>query len=193
MKIILASASPRRAELLRQIGVSFQQLPVDLDEGLKPGETPIEHVTRLAREKACAGAELAQQQNIHLPVLAADTIIELDAEVMGKPANADHARVMLQALSGKTHYVHTAICLIYGEMQTSELSSSQVEFAELDPAQIERYVASGEPLGKAGAYAIQGAAAQFIKLLHGSYSGVMGLPLYETAELLKSCETHRSS
>jgi septum formation protein len=192
MKIILASASPRRAELLRQIAVSFQQLPVDINEALKSGETPVEHVVRLAREKAQAGAELAQQQNIHLPVLGADTIIELDAEVMGKPIDAAHARVMLQKLSGKTHHVHTAVCLIYGEMQTSALSSSRVEFAQLDPAQIERYVASGEPLDKAGSYAIQGAAAQFIRALHGSYSGVMGLPLYETAELLKSCETRRS-
>ena len=192
MKIILASTSPRRAELLRQIAVSFQQLPVDIDEALKSGETPVEHVVRLAREKAQAGAELAQQQNIHLPVLAADTIIELDAEVMGKPLNDEHARAMLQKLSGKTHHVHTAICLICGEMQTSALSSSRVEFAQLDPARIEHYVASGEPLDKAGGYAIQGAAAQFIKALHGSYSGVMGLPLYETAELLKSCEARRS-
>jgi septum formation protein len=193
MKIILASASPRRAELLRQIGVSFQQLPVDIDEALKPDETPVDHVARLAREKACAGAELALQHEIHLPVLGADTIIELDGEVMGKPVNAEHARTMLQTLSGKTHHVHTAVCLICGEMQIQALSSSRVEFARLCPAEIEHYVASGEPLGKAGAYAIQGAAAQFIKLLHGSYSGVMGLPLYETAELLKSCETRRSS
>jgi septum formation protein len=192
MKIILASGSPRRAELLRQIGVPFQQLPVDIDEALKPDETPVEHVVRLAREKALAGAELAQQREIHLPVLGADTIIELDAEVMGKPTDDAHARAMLQTLSGRTHHVHTAVCLICDERQISALSTSAVEFAPLNPVQIERYVASGESLDKAGGYAIQGAAAQFIKALHGSFSGVMGLPLYETAELLKSCETRCS-
>lgn len=192
MKIILASSSPRRAELLRQIDVSYVQLPVDIDESWKPAEPAVAHVVRLAREKAMAGAELAQQRDIHLPVLGADTIIELDGEVVGKPADAEHARAMLQLLSGKTHQVHTAVCLVCDDMQSAALSTSRVEFAGLTPDQVERYVATGEPLDKAGGYAIQGLAAQFIKNLQGSYSGVMGLPLYEVAELLKSCASPRS-
>jgi septum formation protein len=192
-EIILASASPRRAELLLQIGVSFQLLPAHIDESVKANETGIAHVVRLAREKARAAARLAQQQGLLLPVLGADTIVELDAEILGKPADRAQAGAMLQKLSARTHRVHTALCLICAGAETAVLSSSEVEFAELSPAEIERYVASEEPLDKAGGYAIQGAAAAFIKNLRGSYSGVMGLPLYEVAELLKTCETLRSS
>lgn len=192
-RIILASASPRRAELLCQIGVPFQLLPVDINEAVQANETAIAYVVRLAREKALAGVKLAQLQGCDLPVLGVDTCVELAAEILGKPSDSAQACVMLRKLSGKTHQVHTALCLLHDGIEKTALSSSRVEFAELSAAEIERYVASAEPLDKAGAYAIQGIAAQFIKDLHGSYSGVMGLPLYETAELLKTCETRPSA
>ena len=186
-EIILASASPRRAELLRQIGVCFQLMPVDIDESLKPGESSIDFVMRLACEKARAGAQLAKLKSLDSPVLGADTIVELEADILGKPENPAQARAMLAKLSGKTHQVHTAIALLTRDALQTALSTSVVEFGELTQADIERYVDSGEPLDKAGSYAIQGTAAQFVKSLCGSYSGVMGLPLYETAQLLKTC------
>jgi septum formation protein len=125
-------------------------------------------------------------------VLGADTIVEFEAEILGKPAASEQACRMLQKLSGHSHQVHTAVALVCDGQMSSALSSSVVAFAEISPDQIAAYVASGEPLDKAGAYAIQGAAAQFITSLRGSYSGVMGLPLYETAQLLKTCAQRRS-
>jgi len=186
-EIILASASPRRAELLRQIGVAFRVMPVDIDESLHRGEVAVDYVLRLAREKALAGAGLAHSQALELAVLGADTIVELEGEILGKPVDADHARDMLSRLSGKSHHVHTAISLDRGDEIASALSTSVVVFAKLSEAEIGAYVASGEPMDKAGAYAIQGGAARFVKNLNGSYSGVMGLPLYETVQLLKTC------
>lgn len=189
--IILASASPRRAELLRQINVDFQLLPVDIDETELHEEVAIDYVLRLAREKAEAGAALASARGLDLPVLGADTIVELEGEILGKPRDAGHARDMLQRLSGTAHHVHTAIALVCAGRINVVLNTSVVTFAELSDADIRRYVASGEALDKAGSYAIQGAAAQFIRQLEGSHSGVMGLPLYETAQLLKTCEPRR--
>ncbi len=188
-EIILASASPRRAELLRQIGVSFRVLATEINETVRAGEAASDYVLRLAQEKARTGAELAAAQDIHLPVLAADTIVECDGEILGKPVGAHQAQAMLAMLSARQHVVHTALCIYCAGRLRSVLSSSQVEFAALTPAEIEAYVASGEPLDKAGGYAIQGLGGQFIRNLNGSYSGVMGLPLYETCGLLKSCET----
>lgn len=191
-EIILASASLRRAELLRQLAVEFRVLVTDIDETRRANETGCDYVQRLAQEKAHAGVELARAQGIHLPVLAADTIVECDGEVLGKPRDAKHAQRMLALLSGRRHQVHTAVSLVCAGEQRSALSSSTVEFARLSPTDIDAYVASGEPLDKAGGYAIQGLAARFITRLDGSYSGVMGLPLYETCELFKSCETDQS-
>ncbi len=190
-EIILASASPRRAALLQQIGARFQLMPVDIDESLNPGESGIDFVMRLAREKALAGAQQAKLKSLDFPVLGADTIVELEGEILGKPENPAQAREMLGKLSGKTHRVHTAIALVSHAAPLTALSTSVVEFGELTQADIEHYVDSGEPLDKAGSYAIQGVAAQFVKSLSGSYSGVMGLPLYETAQLLKTCHGSR--
>lgn len=183
-KIILASASPRRLQLLEQIGVQAQINPVNADETQLSGELPLVFVRRLAINKARLGFELMQEHGVELPVLGADTIVELDGEVFGKPEDAEQARSMLAKLSGKVHNVHTAIAIKTVADEYLALSSSQVEFAKLSADVIKAYVASGEPLDKAGSYAIQGVAAQFVKELHGSYSGVMGLPLFETAELL---------
>lgn len=183
-EIVLASASPRRLELLQQIGIHALVMPVQLEELMLDEELPLDFVQRLALEKARAGFELMSQKGIELPVLGSDTIVELDGEVFGKPADIEQAESMLAKLSGRVHNVHTALAVKTAEAEYSALSSSQVEFAVLSNEMIKAYVATGEPLDKAGSYGIQGMAAQFVKKLNGSYSGVMGLPLFETAELL---------
>ena len=185
--IVLASASPRRRELLDQIGIRSHALPVDIDESVLDGETPAQTVQRLAVAKARRAGQRVDGRWRYLPVLGADTVIELDGVLLGKPADAAHARRMLTRLSATTHVVHTAIALLCGERLLQALCSSRVTFGELDAAQIRRYVDSGEPLDKAGGYGIQGSAAAFIRRLEGSYSAVMGLPLYETAQLLAQC------
>ena len=186
-RLILASASPRRRELLEQIGAEFQVHALDMDESMQPGETVLQHVKRLAIEKARLGYKQLSQQGNNLAVLAADTVVEINGEVLGKPADRQQAAVFLTRLSGKKHKVHTAVTLVTATSELTEISSSEVEFTTLSEQQINAYVATGEPLDKAGAYAIQGIAAQFIVNLNGSYSGVMGLPLYETAKLLSAC------
>ncbi len=186
LRLVLASASPRRRELLEQIGVEFHVHALDMDESMLPGETVLQHVKRLAIEKARLGYEQVSQQKNDLAVLAADTVVEIDGDVLGKPANRQQAAVFLTRLSGKKHKVHTAVALVTDTSELTEISSSEVEFTTLSEQQITDYVATGEPLDKAGAYAIQGIAAQFIINLNGSYSGVMGLPLYETAKLLSA-------
>ena len=186
-RLILASASPRRNELLQQIGLEFQVRAVDMDESILPGETVLQHVKRLALEKARLGYEQVSQQEHEPVVLAADTVVEIDGDVLGKPANAQQAADFLTRLSGRKHKVHTAVAVVAGRQELTETSSSEVEFTALSEQRISAYVATGEPLDKAGAYAIQGIAAQFIVNLNGSYSGVMGLPLYETAKLLSAC------
>ena len=183
--IVLASASPRRRELLQQIGVRCQVMPVDIDESSLANETPTEYVSRLAREKAEAASNLIG--NDHPPVLGADTIVELQGELLGKPADSAQAVEMLTRLSGATHQVHTAVAVVCHGATHQRLQSSRVTFAELTEAQIRAYVDTGEPLDKAGAYGIQGGAAAFIRHLEGSFSSVMGLPLFETAELLAQC------
>ena len=186
-KLILASGSPRRRELLQQIGVEFQVHPVDMDESMRPGEGVLEHVQRLAIEKARLGYQQVSARGTDPAVLAADTVVEVDGEVLGKPADNRQAAAFLARLSAKKHKVHTAVALVTGNNEFTAVSSSEVEFAELSENQISAYVETGEPLDKAGAYAIQGLAAQFIVKLTGSYSGVMGLPLYETAKIFSAC------
>jgi septum formation protein len=186
-KLILASASPRRRELLEQIGVEFDVHPVDMDESILAGESVLQHVKRLAIEKARLGYVSASQQENDLAVLAADTVVEVDGEILGKPANSGQAAEFLARLSAKKHKVHTAVAIVAGNNELIEISSSEVEFTQLSEQQIAAYVETGEPMDKAGAYAIQGIAAQFIVNLNGSYSGVMGLPLYETAKLFSAC------
>ncbi|MGD8582680.1 MAG: Maf family protein [Gammaproteobacteria bacterium] len=187
-QLMLASASPRRKALLQQqVGVEFEVRPVDMDESMRAGEGVLKHVQRLALEKARLGYTQAALQANDLAVLAADTVVEVDGEVLGKPENAGQAAAFLARLSGKKHKVHTAVAIVTANRELSALSSSEVEFAQLTGSQINAYVATGEPMDKAGAYAIQGLAARFVVNLNGSYSGVMGLPVYETANLLSAC------
>jgi septum formation protein len=198
--IYLASRSPRRRELLSQIGVRYHLLlfrqrpdaPPDVDETMLPGEAPVAYVERVARAKAEAGWRLLRLRNLPLaPVLAADTTVALDNRVFVKPADRKEAAEMLAALSGQRHEVLTAVALKRDEELFSALSRSEVHFKKLAPEEIAQYVATGEGDDKAGAYAIQGRAARFIVELHGSYSGVMGLPLYETGQLLEKLPGRR--
>lgn len=186
MKIYLASRSPRRGELLRQIGVDFAVLPSDIDESVLPLEAPEHYVLRLAREKAqtCVQA-IARRGLTVLPVLAADTTVCADGEILGKPDNNEHAAAMLRSMSGRWHSVHTGIAVANGNQIEVLLSSTQVEMKTLTEQEIAAYIASGEPRDKAGAYGIQGVAGAFISRIEGSYSGVMGLPVFEAAQLLQ--------
>ena len=190
--IVLASASERRSRLLTQIGVRHDSLAADLDEDPRPGESPADYVQRLARDKALAGlAALGGRQD--LPVLAADTTVVLDGRILGKPSGEPECVAMLMALSGRTHEVMTAIALAEGagmELRTT-MNVSRVTFRALDEPECRRYWATGEPAGKAGGYAIQGLAAVFISRLEGSFSCVMGLPLFETAALLDAAGVRR--
>ena len=192
-RIYLASRSPRRRELLHQIHVNFEILlfrgglreDIDVSEDLMAGESPAGYVQRVAQAKALAGLErVGSRRLLPRPVLAADTTIELDGRIIGKPENAEHAEQILAQLSGRAHQVLTAVALVDLDQVEYQLCVSQVRFRPLDAGEIRRYVATGEPLDKAGAYAIQGRAGMLISEMHGSYSGIMGLPLYETAALL---------
>jgi septum formation protein len=181
--IYLASASPRRSELLRQIDVTHEVRPVDIDESPWPGEKPAHYALRLAEAKARALWErlpVAQRR----PVLAADTTVALGDEILGKPADHEDAVRILGRLSGRAHQVHTAVAVLHAGGANARVSTSTVEFRRLTRAEIDWYWRTGEPADKAGAYGVQGHAAIFIRHLAGSYSGVMGLPLYETWELL---------
>lgn len=180
-RIILASASPRRRELLSQIGVEFDVLTVEADEIPRYGETPEGYVQRVAAEKSRLGQQFCQQP---LPVLGADTEVVLDGEIFGKPVDFEHASDMLRRLSGREHQVFSAVSLRFGDRHIQALSISKVTFRKITEADIQAYWESGEPQGKAGAYAIQGLGAVFVENLEGSFSGVMGLPLFETARLL---------
>ncbi|GAO35990.1 septum formation inhibitor Maf [Sulfuricella sp. T08] len=194
-KIYLASRSPRRRELLAQIGVGFDLLllrddsarGMDVDETPHPGENPHDYVLRVSHAKAEVGWQRVQQRRLPLfPVLAADTAVVLNDRIMGKPANREEAMEMLLALSGKRHEVLTAVSVANAGRIEQKLSATIVQFGKLTDHAVRRYAMTGESLDKAGAYAIQGYAAAFIEKIEGSYSGVMGLPLYETAELLAS-------
>jgi septum formation protein len=186
--VYLASASPRRRELLRQIGVAFRVLTVAVDESVRLGETPPDYVARLAAAKAdavAADAGLAHAGLAHAVVLAADTAVVLDGEIFGKPNDGRAAEAMLLKLSGRTHEVLTAVALrTAGGGIESRISRSAVEFRAISRAEARAYWDSGEPRDKAGGYAVQGLGAMFVAHLSGSFSGVMGLPLYETAALL---------
>ena len=179
----LASKSPRRRELLGRLGIDFGVLEIDIPEQCQPGEHAEDYVRRVAREKAGAGL-LHVAGNPAALVLGSDTEVVLDGEVLGKPVDAADAAAMLHRLSGRTHRVISSVSLVSPSREAQALSISEVSFAELDDALIDAYIATGEPFGKAGAYAIQGGAEVFVTRLDGSYSGVMGLPLHETARLL---------
>jgi septum formation protein len=192
-RIYLASRSPRRRELLKQIGVPFELLMfresgvrgADVDEAAQPGESPDDYVRRVCRYKAgTAWTRVEQRKLPRLPVLAADTTVCLGDEILGKPSDRRDAERVLGALSGREHRVLSAVTLHFDRRVELAVSESFVVFRELSRDEIRRYVETGEPMDKAGAYAIQGRAAAFIRELRGSYSGVMGLPLYETSQLL---------
>jgi septum formation protein len=192
--IYLASRSPRRRELLKQIGVAFQLFQLreeagrdpDVDETPGKNETPATYVQRIARMKAEVASHYMQRRALsqRWPVLAADTTVVCDGRIIGKPASSDDAARLLEDLSGKQHEVVTAVALAFGDRVETAVSESKVWFRDLAQDEIRRYVATGESLDKAGGYAIQGRAAAFITRIEGSYSGVMGLPLSETAGLL---------
>jgi septum formation protein len=180
----LASQSPRRRQLLEQLDVHFAVLDVDVPEQRAPEEPPSDYVSRVARDKARAGLlKLANAKDVL--VLGADTEVVLDDDVFGKPRDADDAAAMLRRLSGRTHAVISAVWLVGASGERSITNTSQVRFATLDETTIATYVATGEPFGKAGAYAIQGRGGALVEYLEGSYSGVMGLPVFETARLLR--------
>lgn len=195
-RLYLASRSPRRRELLRQIGVQFELLSLregrdrraDIDESPLPGEAPLDYVLRVAATKADVGwqrlTERRMPRQTVLPVLAADTTVTLDGAILGKPADRADASRMLRALSGREHRVLTAVAVRLGERIETAISESAVRLVALSDSDIDAYVSSDDPLDKAGAYGIQGRAAAFIEEIRGSYSGIMGLPLHETAVLL---------
>jgi septum formation protein len=191
--IYLASRSARRRDLLKQMGVNFEMLllregpgrSADFDEAQLPGETPRDYVVRVARLKADAGwIRLEQRRLMRHPVLAADTTVALGDRILAKPADREDAVAMLKQLSGTLHHVYTAVAVKFYDSMKEALSVTEVRFRELGDDEIRRYVASGDPLDKAGAYGIQGKASMFIESINGSYTGVVGLPTFETARLL---------
>ncbi len=184
--ILLASASPRRPELLQQLAVTFKVEAADIDESIMDGETPREHVLRLSREKALAGF---LQCGGAMPTLGSDTIVLLDDEILGKPGSRVEAEGMLKRLSGNTHHVYSAVALVLDSGKVMDtLNITAVTFGNMPDSWIRQYCQSDEPMDKAGAYAVQGGTGQYIRRIEGSYSGVMGLPLYETAELLRRAD-----
>lgn len=195
--VYLASQSPRRRQLLEQIGVRYTLLlansedtePEDPEalEAVLPRESATDYVQRVTGLKLDAAMARMQRRGLEgAPVLCSDTTVSLGRRILGKPESPEEAAEMLRSLSGKTHRVLTAVALHTGRKRLTTLSVSQVQFAEMTPAQIAAYVASGEPMGKAGAYGVQGRAAAYIAKISGSYSGIMGLPVYETANLLRA-------
>ncbi len=186
-RLWLASASPRRAQLLASIGVDASLLaPPDIDEQPLAGEAPLAYVTRLAAAKARVGwARLSAEQRAQAAVLGADTAVVLGQRILGKPSDQADARAMLADLSGREHRVLSAVTVITAAGENSDVSDTLVRFATLSGADIDRYVATGEPMDKAGSYAVQGFAAVFVEQISGSYSGVVGLPLAETGRLLQ--------
>jgi septum formation protein len=193
--IYLASRSPRRRELLAQFGIPFHLLMFrtradsspELSEDAQPGEAPGDYVVRIAREKAVSGwTRMLERRLPRAPVLAADTTVALEGRIFGKPADRGDAERILAALSGKRHEVLTAVALKHDERLETALSVSEVLFREISPQEVRDYAASGECDDKAGAYAIQGRAAMFVREIRGSHSGIVGLPLFETAQLLQA-------
>lgn len=198
-KIYLASKSPRRRDLLKQIGVDFvplllREAPLrgsDINEAVLPGEAPIDYVQRIVKLKAEVGWDRVLQRRLpRMPLLAADTTVSLGDKIFGKPVTAEAARAMLQELSGQEHRVLTGVAVIFDQRCYAALNENIVRFREITEREIEAYVRSGEPMDKAGGYAVQGFAAGFIPEIKGSYSGVMGLPLHETVALLRKFAPH---
>lgn len=178
--VVLASGSPRRRELLEQLGVRFEVRPADIDESVADGECPVDYVARLSREKAAAVPALPSTL-----VIAADTTVDVDGTILGKPADADQARSMLAAISGRRHHVHTGVTLRLGDRTLTEVISTAVDVVTIDDATADWYVATGEPFDKAGGYAIQGAGGALVLGVEGSVSNVIGLPLTSVLALAR--------
>lgn len=189
--LYLASQSPRRRQLLEQLGYDFQMLAVDIPEHPSPNESPAQYVSRVAREKALAGLALLDDQHDAV-VLGADTEVVLEGRVFGKPTDADVAAEMLRCLSDQTHEVISILWLVSQQQQATAICRSRVSFTTLSEAQIADYISTGESFGKAGGYAIQGRGGAFVAHLSGSHSGVMGLPMYETDQLLSEFGVRRA-
>ncbi|MBA6414413.1 septum formation inhibitor Maf [Colwellia sp. 6M3] len=187
--LILASQSPRRKELLEQLGYHFTCLPADIDESVLAQETPEQYVSRLAIEKARV---IAKQYDESVVVLGSDTSVIFGTHILGKPASLDECIAILSMLSGQTHQVITAVAVVKGERSEVLVVRTEVDFKVLTEQEISRYWRTGEPQDKAGAYGIQGIAGQFVKQIRGSYSAVVGLPLYETSQLLSLFGVHSS-
>jgi septum formation protein len=189
IKLILASSSPRRAEILRDAGIPFEIRAANVEETSLPNETALNMVARLAESKACAVAE-SLDPKIPAIVIGADTAVELDGKIFGKPRDVEDACEMLASLSGRAHNVHTGICALRlpEKITKSAVESTAVTFAPLDPTEIESYVASGEPFDKAGGYAIQGLAGRYIPRIEGCYFNVVGLPLARLYALLRELD-----
>lgn len=188
--LILASASPRRAEILRNAGIAFEVHPAHIDESRRPGEAPSDYVRRLALEKARAVADANRAQGREAVILGADTIVVAGGEIFGKPASVEDARRMLHRLQGTTHEVRTGIALIRSKDGAESVAeeATRVTFASMSASEIDEYVATAEPMDKAGAYAIQGLAGRYITRIEGDYFNVVGLPLAKVWELLRSIE-----
>ena len=190
MRIVLASTSPRRVELLTQLleahgaSTDFEREPPGVDESERPGEDPRDVALRLAREKATAVAMRHADDVVTPLVIGADTVVDVDGDSLGQPVDEAHARAMLQRLSGRAHRVHTGVCVIHGSREESAVTTTLVEMHPLDDATLERYITTGEPMGKAGAYAIQGEGAILVARHVGSLTGVIGLPLETVSRLV---------
>ncbi|QIM63384.1 septum formation protein Maf [Pasteurellaceae bacterium Orientalotternb1] len=186
--IYLASNSPRRWELLRSLGLQLHRIAGEIDETPLPNEQAKAYCLRIALAKNRAAQAVSSTENFtNLPILTADTTVSIDGKILGKPKDQADAITMLQQLSGRTHQVFTAVCVSYSGEQFECVQTSEVTFKTLSEAEISAYVETGEPMDKAGAYGIQGVGGIFISHLEGSFTGVMGLPLFETAELLRKC------
>jgi len=185
-QIYLASRSPRRRQLLKQVGISFEMRPVNIDEMMEKGETPADYVCRMARAKAEQGWLSLMQRKLPLrPLLAADTVVVLRGKIIGKPDSLAHGRKMLSSLSGQTHKVLTAVAVISKDKIQESLSTTTIRFRDISQSEITSYLNGTESHDRAGSYAMQGRAAIFIIKISGSYSGALGLPIFETAQLLE--------
>lgn len=188
--VYLASGSPRRYEILTNLGYHVLRLPAEIDETPYSGENATEYVQRMARMKNSAALSIwhqTQQQPPEFPLISADTTVSLNNLILGKPVNTDDAARMLKLLSGRQHQVHTAVSIYWHNQTLHRLQTSTVHFAPLQDEQITAYIASGEPLDKAGAYGIQGLGGMLVQHISGSFTGIMGLPVYETTQLLNQC------
>lgn len=191
-EIVLASASPRRVELLRNLGLSFRILPSEVDENFEAGQPPEKVVIDLARRKAAAVRDIlkAEDSRSRAYIIAADTIVVLDQVILGKPADEADARLMLSRLSGRAHQVYTGVCLLWPEGEEAQAEVSDVVFRPLDTAEIDCYVATGEPMDKAGAYAVQGIGAFLVERIEGGITNIVGLPVVKTMQMLRAAGLH---